>query len=448
MNFAKERVARCPSSWERKRIKHHISRFFGGGTPAKDNVNFWVDGTIPWVSSKDMKVARLTDTEDYITEAALAGSSTSMVQPGSVIIVVRSGILKHSIPVAINDVPVALNQDLKAIELRRSLDRRFFQYWVTGQQKDLLLEWRQLGATVDSIDIDTLRNTVIPLPDLDTQKAIVYFLDRETARIDALMEKKRLLLVAMEEKKKAFASEVSTRGLNPAEKMQATGIGIVPEAPAHWEVMRVARVFREVAEKGIDGLPVLSVSINWGISDKELDDEDRHRVVNQIADKTSYKRIRPNDLVYNMMRAWQGGFGVSRMEGLVSPAYVVARPHREIHAAYYEHLLRTPMWIEEFRRVSKGIADFRQRLYWEHFRMVPILVPPLREQERIASAIAANNRRLDRVRQKVSESIDRLTELRASLITAAVTGQIDPATYRRHGTTDRALEKIEAEMAP
>lgn len=79
--------------------------------------------------------------------------------------------------------------------------------------------------------------------------------------------------------------------------------------------------------------------------------------------------------------------------------------------------------------------------------MVPILVPPLHEQEKIVPAIAANNSRLDRVGQKVSESIERLTELRASFITAAVTGQIDPATYRRQSSTDRALEKIEAEMA-
>ncbi len=104
MNFAEERVARCPANWERKRIKHHISKFFGGGTPSKDNAAFWSNGTIPWVSSKDMKVARLTTTEDYITEAALAGSSTNMVKPGSILMVVRSGILKHSIPVAINDV--------------------------------------------------------------------------------------------------------------------------------------------------------------------------------------------------------------------------------------------------------------------------------------------------------------------------------------------------------
>jgi type I restriction enzyme S subunit len=318
------------------------------------------------------------------------------------------------------------------------LDDRFLAYFLNNIE----YAWYINGSTRDKLTQAQLGSINVSYPNLDRQKLIADFLDREIAHIDALVAKKRQLVMAMEEKKKAFATEASTRGLDPTARMQATGIEIVSAAPAHWEVMRVARVFREVAEKGIEGLPVLSVSINWGISDKELADEDRQRIVNQIADKTAYKRIQPNDLVYNMMRAWQGGFGVSRVQGLVSPAYVVARPHREIHAAYYEHLLRTPMWIEEFRRASKGIADFRQRLYWEHFRLVPILVPPLHEQQQIASAIAANNARLDRVADKVSESVERLTELRASLITAAVTGQIDPATYRASGATDRALDRI------
>ncbi len=151
---------------------------------------------------------------------------------------------------------------------------------------------------------------------------------------------------------------------------------------------------------GQDGLPVLSVSINWGISDRELNDDDRHRIVNQIDDKNSYKRVRPGDLVYNMMRAWQGALGVAKLDGLVSPAYVVARPTRKLHAPYFEYLLRTPIWIEDLRRASKGIADFRQRLYWEHFRQVLVLLPPLSEQMSIADFLGRETARINRLIEK------------------------------------------------
>jgi type I restriction enzyme S subunit len=216
------------------------------------------------------------------------------------------------------------------------------------------------------------------------------------------------------------------------------------EAPSHWRVRRIASIYTEADEMGREGLPVLSVSINWGISDRELADEDRHRIVNHIEDKASYKRVRPGYLVYNMMRAWQGAFGVALIDGLVSPAYVVARPEEHIHSSYFEQLLRTPMWIEEFRRASKGIADFRQRLYWEHFRQVRVLLPPIEEQVAIAEGITALSNQVEKLLLPIEASVEHLREFRSSLITAAVSGKIDISTWQR-GSTDRYLEAIEAE---
>ena len=91
--------------------------------------------------------------------------------------------------VAINDVLVTLNQDLKAIVLRDSLDPMFFVYWVMGQQRELLLEWSQLGATVDSLDVDVLRNTMIATPPIEEQREIVQFLDEECLEIGRVIDK-------------------------------------------------------------------------------------------------------------------------------------------------------------------------------------------------------------------------------------------------------------------
>jgi type I restriction enzyme S subunit len=120
-------------------------------------------------------------------------------------------------------------------------------------------------------------------------------------------------------------------------------------------VSRIANVFHEVIESGNDELPILSVSIHHGVSDNEIADEDMDRKVTRSDDRSKYKRVAPGDLVYNMMRAWQGGFGTVTVEGMVSPAYVVARPKRNLTTAYIEHLLRTPQAIEQMRRHSRGI---------------------------------------------------------------------------------------------
>ncbi|WP_416897267.1 MAG: restriction endonuclease subunit S [Minwuia sp.] len=189
-----------PASWDRRKIKFHLSAFFGGGTPSKDNLDYWTAGTIPWVTPKDMKRRMIDAAEDLITVDAVKNSATNMVPPSSVLMVVRSGILKHSLPVALNTVPVALNQDMKAFRFRRSLMPEFFAYWIEGQQKQKLLEWCQIGATVDNIDVDAMLNGQIAVPDLPTQRRIADFLDRETARIDLLIEKKQRLVVLLGEK--------------------------------------------------------------------------------------------------------------------------------------------------------------------------------------------------------------------------------------------------------
>ena len=172
-------------------------------------------------------------------------------------------------------------------------------------------------------------------------------------------------------------------------------------------------------------MPILSISIHDGITDEEMAPEDRDRRVSQIEDRTKYKRVAPNDLAYNMMRAWQGAFGAVTVDGLVSPAYVVAEPMIEFRTAYIENLLRTPIAIEEMRRYSRGIADFRMRLYWDYFRDLKVCLPPLEEQDKILSMINRETSRIDLLTEKTQRSIDLLKERRAAFITAAVTGQID-----------------------
>src|SRR5215216_6538832 len=125
-NSGIEWLGRIPDEWEIRRLKYVVG-FSGGGTPSKDNAGFW-DGDIPWVSPKDMKSDVVIDSEDHITAEGLRNSATQLIPPGSVLVVVRSGILRHTIPVALNAVPVALNQDMKALLPRADMDATYLRY--------------------------------------------------------------------------------------------------------------------------------------------------------------------------------------------------------------------------------------------------------------------------------------------------------------------------------
>lgn len=201
-------MGKIPAHWEVKRLKFAVS-FYGGGAPSKDNIDYW-NGDIPWVSPKDMKSEVVVDTEDHVTVEAVANSSTRLIQPKAGLIVVRSGILKHSIPVAINTRAVALNQDMKALVPKPTLKPAYLKHLVAGHQAALLVEWRKAGATVESIEHELLANSCCPIPSSLEQRAISVFLARETAKIDALMAKVREAIEKLKEYRTALISAAVT----------------------------------------------------------------------------------------------------------------------------------------------------------------------------------------------------------------------------------------------
>jgi type I restriction enzyme S subunit len=197
-----------PIAWNLLRLKH-IVQFLGGGTPSKDNLEYW-QGDIPWVSPKDMKSWIVSDTVDKITEEAVAGSATKVVGPGTVLIVVRSGILNHTIPVALSGSEVALNQDLKALKAQAAVVPEYLAYFIAGMQSLLLFAWRKEGATVESLELDLIANTLIPLPPVSQQRIIVNYLKRETATIDVLIAKINVVIERLNEYRTALISAAVT----------------------------------------------------------------------------------------------------------------------------------------------------------------------------------------------------------------------------------------------
>jgi type I restriction enzyme S subunit len=236
-----EWLGAVPEGWRLPKLKHFI-RFYGGGTPSRDNLDYW-NGDIPWVSPKDMKTEFIESAEESITETGLENSSSTIVQPGCVLIVVRSGILKHTIPVAINNVTVTLNQDMKALVFdETSCLNSFFLRWVQGLNDLLLLAWAKQGATVESIEHAYLAETVMPLPPLPEQHTIAAFLDRETGKIDELVAEQERLIALLKEKRQTVISHAVTKGLNPDAPMKDSGIEWLGEVPEGWDVLSLGRV--------------------------------------------------------------------------------------------------------------------------------------------------------------------------------------------------------------
>jgi type I restriction enzyme S subunit len=170
-NSGVEWLGDVPEHWEMVPLKY-LCNFSGGGTPSKDNLSYWTGGDIPWVSPKDMKSFWVSDTQDKLTEIAVKESSTNFVEAGALLMVVRSGILQRTIPIAINTVQVTLNQDMKALKFNERLDVEYAANYILGNVSSLLLEWSKEGATVESIEQEFLSASLFPVPPIDEQISI------------------------------------------------------------------------------------------------------------------------------------------------------------------------------------------------------------------------------------------------------------------------------------
>ena len=175
-----------------------LSYFRTGGTPSTAHPEYW-NGSIPWVSAKDFKAFRFEDSEDHVTELALAESTTCYVNRPAVLMVSRSGILQHTLPVMVTHKPTTINQDIKAFfpDDRVSVDYLGAFFDVFGSR--LLPLVCKSGATVQSLNTEQLMDLSIPLPPLPEQRKIVAELDAAYAAKRAADEKATKLLASIDD---------------------------------------------------------------------------------------------------------------------------------------------------------------------------------------------------------------------------------------------------------
>lgn len=178
-----------PHGWRWIRLSD-LGQIRGGKTPSTQRTDYW-NGSVPWITPKDMKQLRLSDSQDHVTNRALE-DGLALIPPGSLLVVVRSGILRRTVPVAINDVETTINQDLKALVFADRELAPYVQLLIRGFEAFILERLTKVGTTVESIQFDAFVSQPFPLPPKDEQARIVARVDELMRLCDALEEKGRL----------------------------------------------------------------------------------------------------------------------------------------------------------------------------------------------------------------------------------------------------------------
>jgi type I restriction enzyme S subunit len=172
-----------PVDWIRRPLRT-IGRWFSGSTPSLANTKYW-SGDIPWVSPKDMKVRRISDSQDHISSLAVA-DGTRILPPGAILIVIRGMILAHSLPAARTEKPLSFNQDIKAVVTSGNIDSQFLLYWLIANEHSLRSLTTESTHGTKRLPTEMLFRVLVPCPPLSEQEAIAGALNDADILIESL----------------------------------------------------------------------------------------------------------------------------------------------------------------------------------------------------------------------------------------------------------------------
>ena len=219
------------------------------------------------------------------------------------------------------------------------------------------------------------------------------------------------------------------------EKYKDSKVGWLGQVPASWEVRRNKNVFYEASQLSEDGSEtLLTVSHITGVTPRS------EKNVNMFMAETmqGYKVCKVGDLVINTMWAWMGALGVVRHHGICSPAYGVYRPIKDVPyiPRYFDYLFRTPNFVTEMTRSSKGIVSSRLRLYPKDFYQLQTVVPSFQEQQSIVDFLDKRVQAFDKAALLLEQKISKFIDLKKILINETVCRGLDPTVLRKPGNLE------------
>jgi type I restriction enzyme S subunit len=323
--------------------------------------------------------------------------------------------------------------ELHVLRAHHELDEKFLLYLSLSQPFRSLGQGEMYGAGGQKrVPESFVRDFRQPIPPLHEQHAIATFLDRETARIDALVAKKERLIELLHEKRTALITRVVTGGLDPGVPMRDSGVQELGTIPAHWALKRLwhlvpsdRRIMYGIVLPGpnvSDGVPIVK---GGDVSTERLRINRLNRTTREIESRYARSRLRGGDLVY-AIRGSIGEVAVVPKElagaNLTQDAARVAYTDAT-HGPWLLLALKSAAVFGQLEAGSLGatirginIRDLKRAL---------IPVPPLGEQRQMADTLNGDLARFDDLVNAVDDAIERLNELRASLVAAAVTGKVD-----------------------
>jgi len=402
-----------------------VAHLRAGGTPAVDDPKLWDDdGGVEWVSIGDMTRSRIVrNGTRRVSERGMAQKRLPIGSPGTVLFAMYASLGA----VAVLGVEATWNQAILGVQARDGVaDNRFIAYWLEHLARDLSALAR--SNTQDNLNAEQVANLPFPTLAVEDQRRIADFLDAETARIDALIEKKRRMMELLDLRAKTAIGDSITKGLDPKAPTRDSGIEWIGRVPRDWEVVKIrhlSSVRRGASPRPIDDPIYFDDEGEYAwvrISDVTAAGRYLRETDQRLSELGSSKsvRLQPGDLFVSIA-ATVGKPVITQIKCCIHDGFVYFDDLR-LNRDFLYYILASGLSYGGLGKLGTQL-----NLNTDTIGDIHVPVPDAAEQGRIVNYLDELLARHEQLKRVVSRQIHLLRERRQALITAAVTGEFDLA---------------------
>ncbi|HCG7356372.1 restriction endonuclease subunit S [Vibrio parahaemolyticus] len=412
-----------PSHWQSVSMKW-ITNLYAGGTPSKDNLSFWENGSIPWLNSGSVNQSVIKKPSAFITRDAFNNSSAKWIPKGSLVMAL-AGQGKTKGMVAQLAIESTCNQSMAAIVPSQIVSPRFLFWWLTSNYQKI----RNMagGDLRDGLNLDLLGNISCPIFECKEQQKIANFLDHETAKIDTLIAKQEKLIELLKEKRQAVISHAVTKGLNPDAPMKDSGVEWLGEVPERWVIKSyryACKIYRgkfghrpRNDPAFYDGEYPFIQTGDVARAGKYI--KDYKQTLNEKGVGVSQKF--PVGTLMMAIAANIGDTAILGFEAYAPDSVVGFKPKVDIDLEFLRYSFIAALPALEQTSTQSTQAN----LNVDRIGAVQASFPSVSEQKEIVAYLDSLLEQYDDIESKSQKSIELMNERKTALISAAVTGKID-----------------------
>lgn len=412
-----------PSHWQQSKLRHITSKIGSGATPKGGKSVYLDNGTVALIRSLNVHDEGFRyENLAFIDDEAAAQLNFVSVRANDVLLNITGASILRTTLAPKDVLPARVNQHVSILRTTDDCNPGYLRAWLASPQMHRYMYSQSVGSTREAITKAQLQGFPIMLPPKSEQDAIVAFLNTKTAEINGLIDKMAREVELLERYRRELIARTVTRGLDPDVPMRDSGIDWIAEVPATWKTTSILVVTDENKAKNSDLSEKNLLSLSYGrIVRKDIDlafgllptSFDSYQIV-----EPGYVVLRMTDL-QNDKRSLRSGLANER--GIITSAYIGLKVRGPIVSEYFAWLLRFYDLAKVFYSLGGGV---RQSASYKEIGKIPILVPPMEEQQKIADFLEEKSAQIDSTIEGINRQIELLGKYRKQVINDAVTGKV------------------------